>query len=455
MRLEPLHRDPDALAIVRRLREAGHEAYFCGGCVRDALLGERSKDIDVASSAPPEAVEALFERTVPVGRAFGVMVVVTDAGSYEVATFRTEHDYADGRHPSSVAFSTAEEDVRRRDFTVNALLYDPLREELIDHVGGLGDLERRRIRAVGDPRERFLEDHLRLLRAVRFAARTGFTLEEDTRSAVAEMAALATLVSPERQGQELTRMLTEGGAARALALLEETHLLLHVLPEVARMRSVPQPEAFHPEGDVLTHTRLMLERMERGDGDWTPVDDLQRDVLAWAVLLHDAGKPPTLSVGDRIRFHEHDSRGAEIAVSVLERFRRPRRIIEAVREVIGRHMHFSSLPEMRVAKRRRFLREPLFPLHLELHRLDCASSHRQLDVYDYALAAWREECARPPGREPLLTGADLIAMGYEPGPRMGEILAAVEDRQLEGSLADGRSAREWVLQTWSPSGRTP
>jgi poly(A) polymerase len=450
MRLDPLHRDPDALALVRRLREAGHEAYFCGGCVRDALLGTTALDIDITTGALPEEVEALFERTVPVGRAFGVMVVVTEAGSYEVATFRTERDYADGRHPSTVTFSSAAEDVARRDFTVNALLYDPVEEEVIDHVGGLADLEARRIRAVGNARERFLEDHLRLLRAVRFAARTGFELEAETQEAVTAMAALAALVSPERQGEELRRMLTEGGAARVLELLEATHLLLHVLPEVARERAVPQPEAFHPEGDVLTHTRIMLALMEKGDGPWTPPDAFAREVLGWAVLLHDAGKPPTLSVRDRIRFDEHDTRGAEIAADVLERLRRPRRVIDAVTEIIGRHMHFSSLPEMRVAKRRRFLQDPLFPLHLELHRLDCASSHRQLEIYDYALAAWREERARPPEQEPLLTGADLIAMGYAPGPRMGEILAAVADRQLEGDLNDGHSAREWVRATWGP-----
>lgn len=449
----------DALSILKTLREAGFEAYFCGGAVRDWLMGRMPKDFDIATSAPPQAIEELFPHTVAVGKSFGVMQVVREGRSYEVATFRSDGAYEDGRRPNTIAFATAEEDVRRRDFTMNALLYDPIEGRLLDFVGGAEDIRRRILRTVGEPRKRFLEDHLRLLRAVRFAAWTGFSIEHATFSAIREMAGLAGTVSAERIGIELTRMFSEGYARRSLDLLDATGLLLHLLPEVARLHGIPQPDTFHPEGDVYTHTALMLTGLDEDlvlPPGKEPPDSLEllygsekeyyREVLGWAVLLHDVGKPDTLSYGDRLRFHDHDQIGATIAEKILERWKRPRRVTEAVADLIRRHIHFAALGKMRLAKLRRFLQEPLFPLHLELHRLDCTSSHRMLENYEFALQAWREEKARPPVLQPLLTGHDLIAMGYSPGPRMGEILQAIEDARLEGLLDSPEAARQWVLR---------
>ncbi len=445
--------DPIALRLLTQLREAGFETYFCGGCVRDFLMGRAPKDWDIATSAAPEEVEDLFEHTVPVGKAFGVMIVVAEGMNFEVATFRSDSAYVDGRRPEAVTFTSAEEDVQRRDFTINALLYDPVANRVIDHVGGRADIENKILRTVGDPAKRFREDHLRLLRAVRFAARTGFTLEEKTRAALREQAGLVRTVSGERVGEELRRMLSEGYARPAFALLEETGLLPQVLPEVAAMRGVPQPENFHPEGDVLTHTLLMLGLMDRdvnaGGSETLPAADaFQREVLGFALLLHDVAKPETISFSDRIRFNEHDKRGAATAVHMLDRLKRPRRVTDAVAALIRRHMHFRDLAHMRAAKRRRFLQDEFFPLHLELHRYDCQGSHGILDTYRFGLAAWREEMARAPAPEPLLTGKDLLAQGFSPGPRLGEILRAVDDARLEEKIATKAAALRFVKERY-------
>lgn len=439
---------PAASRIHARLREAGHEAYFCGGCVRDALMGRTPKDYDITTSATPDDVETLFQKTLPVGKAFGVMIVVENGENYEVATFRTDMDYADGRHPTSVRFASAEEDVKRRDFTINALLYDPDKDTVIDYVGGEDDIKAGRLRTVGIPEDRFHEDHLRLLRAVRFAGRTGFAIGRDTHSAMRELAGLVRTVSGERVGTEMTRMLSEGYARYALELMADTGLLRHVLPEVDALRGMPQPKAFHPEGDVWTHTLIMLDLMDRTSADQPGLAEIEnwRELLGWTVLLHDIGKPPTLSVSDRIRFNEHDKIGAEMAEAVLARMKRPNRTIDAVRDAIGRHMHFSALQDMRRSKRRRYLQEPMFALHLELHRLDCESSHRMLENYAFARESWTEEQARPPEPEPLLSGRDLIDMGYAPGPHMGEILSAVDDARLEGDINTTDDARAYVSE---------
>ncbi|MFH0910077.1 MAG: CCA tRNA nucleotidyltransferase [Planctomycetota bacterium] len=429
-----------ALGILRALRRAGHEAYFCGGCVRDMLLGRAPVDWDIATSATPEAIEGLFPKTVGVGRAFGVMLVREAGRQVEVATFRADSPSGDGRRPDAVRFSSAREDVLRRDFTVNGLLYDPEGRTILDFVRGREDLERRLVRAIGDPGRRFSEDHLRLLRAVRFAAALEFELEAETRAAVQRLAGLARLVSAERTAGELTRMLTSGHAGRALRLLEETHLLLHVLPEVASLRGLPQPEAFHPEGDVFTHTALMLDALPAGSDP----------ALAWAALLHDVGKAGTLSLTDRIRFHEHPEEGARSSRAILERLRRPSVLVEGVTALVRGHMRLASLQEMREAKRRRALRDPLFSLHLELHRLDCLASHGDLAPYEYALRAWEEERARPEPEAPLLTGHDLIALGHAPGPRFSVILEAVEDARLEGRLATREEALAFVRETMPP-----
>jgi len=467
--------DPTAFSLVKRLRQAGYQAVFVGGCVRDGLLGKQPKDWDIATEATPEEIERIFARTIPVGKAFGVMLVHEDGKDYEVATFRTEAEYHDGRRPDKVKYAGLREDATRRDFTINALMYDPVTDRILDYVGGKEDLEQGVVRTVGVPLERFNEDKLRLIRAVRFAARTGFELEEETLKAMQNSAPEIAEVSGERIGEELRRMFSEGAAENALLLLERSALIEHVLPEVAGMKGVPQPEAFHPEGDVMTHTRLMchfldetirfsmaqeencqgyqeedgrisagLREDEQGGKRLCFPGAAAREILAWAVLLHDVGKPSTLQFAERIRFDLHDRKGAEIAQDVLRRLRRPNRVVGPVCEIIGRHMRFSEIPNMRTAKRRRWLNDELFPYDLELHRIDSEGSHGKMDTYFYALNAWEEERVREPEPEPLLRGRDLIEMGYKPGPRMGRILAAVEDARLENRIGDADEAREWV-----------
>ncbi len=465
--------DDGARAIIERLRQAGHRAYLVGGCVRDQLMGRAPADWDVATDATPERIEALFERVVPVGKAFGVMIVVRPEGDYEVATFRGDGDYHDGRRPTTVTFTGPEEDVRRRDFTINALLYDPVAGEVLDYVGGVADIASGLIRTVGEASLRFREDRLRLLRAVRFAARTGFHLEASTAAAVRALAPLAASVSAERTGDELTRMLSEGAARRSFEMLEACGLLDVVLPEVAAMRGVPQPPEFHPEGDVWEHTLAMLELWDRRVLSWRQNEDRndepgthaadadapaeappaaagltgspdERAILGWAVLLHDVGKPGTLTDTDRIRFHGHDDLGASLAQEVLNRLRRPKRLIQAVQAVVAGHMRFIHIKGMREAKRRRFVQSPLFPLELELHRLDCVGSHGKLEGYDLALGLYLEELARPPVLEPLLRGDDLLARGFTPGPAIGRLLRAVEDARLEGRLNSRDEALAWL-----------
>ena len=470
---KPLVCDPGALGILTRLRAGGHDAFLVGGCVRDYLMGKLPKDWDIATSATPEAVESLFPRTVAVGRAFGVVIVVESGREYEVATFRGDGTYSDGRRPDQVHFTDAMADAQRRDFTINALMYDPESNRVLDSVGGEQDIRQGVLRTVGRPRDRFLEDHLRLLRAVRFAARTGFEIEPETFEAIRELRALVMTVSAERIGDELTRMLSEGYAGSTVRLLEETGLLAQVLAEVARMRGVPQPPEFHPEGDVMEHTLAMLGHLDRTIArsiaaaeqlEPEPSDDelaariedtadgpapcfpraSDRRVLAWSVLLHDVGKPGTISYSDRIRFHCHDAESVRIASAVLTRLRRPNALTHAVSDVVGRHMKFSHVGQMREAKRRRFLQDPSFLLHLELHRLDCAASHCRFDNYRFALEAWREERTRAPEPARVLTGRDLMSMGYAPGPRMGRILAALDDAVLEGRVRTAEDAREWA-----------
>lgn len=445
---------PAVLRIMQTLRDAGHTALLAGGCVRDALLGREAHDWDIATSAAPDAVQALFPKTVAVGKSFGVIVVVTDAGEFEVATFRTDGDYRDGRRPTSVCFSTPEADAARRDFTVNALFYDPFAREVRDYVGGRADLERKTIRAVGDPVLRFQEDHLRLLRAVRFAARLGFTLDPATARAAAELAPTVKTVSAERVAAELTRIFSSPGAERGFRLLEELGLLREVLPEAAALRGVAQPPEFHPEGDVFEHTALMLRLREaRAAENPEAFDGFSRQALGWAVVLHDIAKPATAFFDGRWRFNEHDVRGAEMAAGILERLKMPTRFIETVRALVIRHMHFINIGKMREAKRRRFLQDPLFPLHLELHYLDCAGSHNLLENYEYAKKMWREEMARPQPGPRLIGGTDLIALGFRPGARFKEILTAVEDAALEGEITTPADARAWVLAHYPPDGK--
>ena len=423
-----------AAAIVARLRDAGFETYLAGGCVRDRLLGRPAADYDIATAARPDEVAALFPRTVDVGAAFGVIRVLTDDGDNEVATFRTEGPYLDGRHPSSVRYAGPREDALRRDFTINGLFYDPAADAVLDFVGGRADLAVRLVRAIGDPAVRFAEDRLRMLRAVRLAAELDFTIAPDTLDAVRRNAADVREVSAERIRDELVRMLTGPDPGRALALLRDAGLLAAVLPEVAAEIGVPQPPNFHPEGDVFEHTRLAVAALRQPS-----------PALAMATLLHDVGKPETLEhAPDRIRFNRHDERGAEIAEAVMERLRFPRRDTERVVSLVGRHMVFKDLPQMREARRRRLLADEIFPDLLELHRADCAASHGDFTLYEWARAEAERAAATAAPPERLVSGHDVLARGVPAGPGVARILEAVEDARLEGRVRTREEALAFI-----------
>lgn len=431
---------PETLAnrIIRTLRAARHEAYLVGGCVRDLLLGSPPKDFDVATDAAPAEILKFFPGSGCVGAHFGVVLVREADAQVEVATFRSDRDYADGRRPARVQFETSpREDVVRRDFTINGLLMDPDSGEVLDFVGGRADLQQHLIRAIGDPEIRFREDHLRLLRAVRFAARLAFTIEPATFAAVGRHHALIRTVSAERIRDELVRILTEGGARRGFELLEATGLLEDLLPEVAAMKGVAQPPEFHPEGDVWVHTLLLLEKLNQAP-----------PTLALGALLHDVGKPPTFRIAERIRFDGHVEAGVDLAHGILERLRFSRHDTEQVEALIANHMRFKDVPRMKESTLKRFLRLPKFQEHLELHRLDCLASHGQLENYELVrrkLETLPQEQLKP---KPLITGRDLIAEGYTPGPIFSEILRAVEDAQLEGRIGTLEEALEFVRRTY-------
>jgi poly(A) polymerase len=426
-----------ALDIVRRLQQAGFQAFWVGGCVRDFLLGREPVDYDIVTSALPEQVERLFKRTIAVGRKFGVMVVLEGGRQFQVATFRAEADYQDGRHPEQVAFGDAKADARRRDFTVNGLFYDPVRQESHDWVGGEADLRARIIRTIGAPGERFAEDHLRLLRAVRFAAQLDFSIEAGTLAAVKANAAKIKAISAERVREELVKLLRPPHAARGLDLLRESGLLEQVLPEIAATEACEQSPDFHPEGTVFNHLRLMLQHLP-------PNADPS---LPWAVLLHDVAKPVMASTdpqtGSR-HFYGHEKLGADMAAEILDRLRFPRRQIDEVVQAVRCHMQFKDTLEMRKSTLRRLLMRPTFPLELELHRLDCLGSHGRLDIYDFLVAQARQLEAQPQIRPPLLKGDDLIALGVEPGPALGALLAEIREKQLQDELKTRTEARKWA-----------
>lgn len=423
--------------LVERLQRAGFEAYWVGGCVRDRLMGREPKDYDIATSARPEQIEALFSRTIPVGRAFGVVLIPHAGAAYEIATFRAEAGYTDGRHPDEVRFATARADAQRRDFTINGLFYDPVADRLHDWVGGCADVERRVIRTIGAPAERFGEDHLRLLRAVRFAAQFGFEIEAATFAAILPLAGLVLRVSAERIRDELLKLFLPPHAARGLDLLEVTGLLAHVLPEVAALRGCQQPRQYHPEGDVYQHVRLMLSQLPAG----APPS------LAWAVLLHDVAKPTTATpdpATGQTRFYGHERAGAELANQLLQRLRFPRAEIEDIKTAVLYHMQFKDVNKMRKATLRRMLLRPTFALELELHRLDCLGSHGQLDHYDLLVRERAEFAAKPQLLPPLLNGDDLMAMGLPEGPLVGRILTELRDRQLAEELRTREDAVAWA-----------
>ena len=431
-----------ATRIVRRLREAGHEAYFAGGCVRDQLLGREPQDYDVATSAPPEAVRRLFPRTVPVGVQFGVVLVIEEGARFEVATFRSDDAYVDGRRPSAVHFGTAEEDAWRRDFTVNAILLDPLSDAILDYVGGRDDLRAGVLRAIGDAEARIAEDRLRMLRAVRFAARLGFTLEDATRRAIVRAAPSLGDIAAERIGDEIVKILTEGSARRGFELLHETGLLPVVLPEVAAMIGVAQPPDHHPEGDVWVHTLLLLDQLPAGAAE----------TLALGALLHDVGKPGCTAVRDgRLTFWGHQASGAEMSVAICKRLRRSRATWERVEYLVRSHLRLVQAPDMRVSTLKRMLAEEGFDELLRLARLDALASNADLRFVLFCQSRRAElasEAIRPPR---LLSGRDLIALGHVPGPRLGEILRALEEAQLEEQIRSRTDAVRFVRERFPPS----
>jgi putative nucleotidyltransferase with HDIG domain len=414
-----------AANIARRLRDAGHVAYFAGGCVRDMVRAVEPHDYDIATTATPEQVQQFFPKTVPVGAQFGVVLVLEAGHQFEVATFRSDEAYVDGRRPSSVRYGSPEEDAQRRDFTINGLFFDPLANQIIDFVRGQDDIGRKLVRTIGDPRQRFTEDKLRMLRAIRFAANLGFEIDPATFAVVKEMAAQIHVVSAERIRDELTKIFTRPHAGRGLQLLEESGLLTQILPELAAMKGVEQPPDFHPEGDVFTHTRLMLDLLP-------PKPNV---VLSFAVLLHDVGKPPTFArAPDRIRFNEHDRVGAELAEQILRRLRFSNDEIAKIVLCVREHMRMQYVKEMRPAKLKRILARETFGDELELHRIDCEASHRNLENYEFLKAKAAElppEVVKP---TPLLTGHDLLTLGLKPGPMVGRILREVEELQLEERL---------------------
>lgn len=430
--------------VCRTLRDAGHQAYFVGGCVRDILLGREPADYDVATDATPGRVQQLFPHSLAVGAQFGVIVVTGESASgssrqVEVATFRSDIGYSDGRHPDRVVYAKSpQEDVKRRDFTINALLLDPETNEILDFVGGRDDLRAGIIRAIGDAEARFREDKLRMVRAVRFAARFRYAIENATFAAIVKLAPEIHQVSAERIRDELTKLLTEGQARRGFELLDETRLLPELLPEIARMKGVQQPPQFHPEGDVWIHTLLMIEKLP----------PKCPPTLAWGVLLHDVGKPPTFKPpsgpGDRIRFDEHAEVGTRMAEEICRRLRFSNEDTAQIAALVANHMRFKDVPQMKPATLKRFVRLDCFEEHMELHRLDCLSSHRNLDNYEFMrrfLAETPPEQVRPPR---LLSGDDLVRMGYAPGPAFKAILEAVEEAQLNGTLHTHEDALQLV-----------
>ena len=425
----------NALHILNQIRTAGFTAYFAGGAVRDHLLGRTPKDYDIATNALPDQIEALFPKTVAIGKAFGVIMVVNDGFETEVATFREEAGYQDGRRPDSVHFCGAQEDAIRRDFTINGLFYDPQNDHLIDYVEGQLDLERKIIRAIGDPERRFAEDHLRMLRAVRFSHTLGFTLDPATRAAIKNHAADLSKISIERIENEFSRILTESlRPGDALRELVDLNLIEHILPEILPMIGQEQPPQYHPEGDVFEHTVLMLNLMKNPDR-----------LMVYTVLLHDVGKPDTAFMGeDRLRFHGHETLSAKMANTILHRLRLPTQEIKQIVIAVAGHMRFKDVQKMNKSTLRKLMGSETFDLELELHRVDCSGSHGLLDNYDFLLEKAEEMANEPILPEHWVTGRDLIELGITPGPRIGHLLKQAYDAQLDGLFKTREKLLDWI-----------
>lgn len=425
-----------ALKIVKVLHDAGFVAYFAGGCVRDYLMKvPEPKDIDIATNAKPEEVEELFEKTIPVGKQFGVILVLVGEYQFEVATFRKEGGYQDGRHPTEISFSAPEEDSKRRDFTCNGLFYDPLEEKVIDYVEGVQGIKNKVIKAIGNPAERFEEDKLRLLRAIRFASTLNFEIEKNTWKALCARAREIHQVSAERIRDEIVKILTRPGAKRGFELLSDSGLLKEILPEVEKMKGVEQQPDYHPEGDVFVHTCLLLDKLENPSV-----------TLAMSALLHDVGKPPTFEVRDegKITFYQHADVGAEMTKKIMKRLRFSNEEIAEVVEAVKNHLKFGDVQVMRSGKLKRFMSRDSFLMELELHRIDCASSHGMLDNHKFLIEKMKELAAEELKPNPFLTGHDVLRVGIPAGPKVKELLEAAYDLQLEGEFASREAALEWL-----------
>ena len=426
-----------AVEIIGKLQEEGHIAYLAGGCVRDMLRGEIPKDYDIATSALPEQITTIFSKTREVGVHFGVVIVIKENQAFDVATFRNDGSYKDGRHPEEVTFSTPEEDTARRDFTINGIFFDPISQKYIDFVNGRSDIEKKVVRAIGDPDLRFQEDHLRLLRAVRFAARFNYEIEEKTWKSIKLNASEISKISKERVRDELTKILLNENRVLGFDLLVDSGLMEHIIPEILQLKGCEQPPQFHPEGDVFVHTRLMLSLLK----------DNPSIELVLSVLLHDIGKPATYSfdeAADRIRFNGHDKLGGEMSNQILRDLKFSNSIIEDVVQMVANHMTFKDVQKMRQSKLKRFISRSTFSDEKELHRVDCLGSWGGLDNYDFLNEKMIEFANEPIIPAPLLTGNDLIEFGWAPGPNLGETLNSVQDLQLEGTLNSKEEALEWV-----------
>ena len=429
----------NSLFVVNKLKEAGFTAYFVGGCIRDVLMGIDSTDFDVVTNAVPTEVKKLFNRTICVGEQFGIIVVMIDNVQVEVATFRNDDDYEDGRRPTKVTFSTEVEDVERRDFTVNALIYDPSTNDIIDYVNGFDDLQNKIIKAIGNPKDRFAEDKLRMLRAVRFSSRLGFNIEEKTFNSIKEFASEIHVISKERIREELTKIITGNDPKYGLELMDETNLLKEVLPEIHIMKGVGQPPEFHPEGDVYEHTLLMMDLIKEVKDRVHNLDE-----FCWGVLLHDIGKPPTYTVTDRIRFNNHDYVGSLMAEKFCRRLKFSNKSAEYIVALVREHMKFIAMPSMRKATLKKFFRTDYYnDLHLLL-KVDCDGSHGDMELYNMAIEMFAEIGSEPLRPDPLIGGKDLIKLGLKPSPKFSEILNEVENLQLDGEITTVEEAISYV-----------
>jgi poly(A) polymerase len=432
-----------AREVVVELRKAGHKAFCVGGCARDTLLGIEPKEYDITTSATPEEVSEIFPHTVPIGVSFGVILVITGKYQFEVATFRKDQSYTDGRHPDKVIYSSEEqEDVRRRDFTINGMLYDPIEEEVIDYVDGIRDIKSKIVQTIGDPYERFNEDKLRMMRAIRFSSRYNFELNLDTFQAIEKLAVDITQVSSERIRDEITKIITQSNPGHGLNMLSVSGLLKYILPDVEIMNGVEQPPEFHPEGDVFIHTCLVLDKLHKNQGGVVSPE------LAIGALLHDVGKPPTFSVSDRIRFNGHDKLGADMSKKICRELKFSNKQIEVIYALIRDHLKFKDVFNMKKSTLKRFIGMPHFEEHMALHLADCQASHGLTAAYDFVMEKYNdfeEEEIKP---APLISGRELIEMGYKPGPLFSDILNFVEEAQLEGEITNTQEAIEAVLENY-------